>query len=88
MRSTYVDTMNGDLQVSTGQPLPAHASRKYIQSIEHVTPGCHLSGYNDPFIRVLQHYNRRQPIGGGDPPQSSQGPVNFWQFQIRPASGS
>lgn len=81
--STYLKTINGDIQLSTGEQLPAYTTNKYVRSIHPVEGGHSLSNYpqnNGQLFKVLQHFDRSRPIGDGAPPQPTQGPVRWGIF--------
>jgi hypothetical protein len=81
--NTTLETINGDIQLSTGEQLPAYTHDKRVGDIHGIEGGKSLSNYpayNGQLFKVLQHYNRRNPIGAGAAPQPSQGPVRWSIF--------
>lgn len=83
MSQTVLETINGDIQLSTGEQLPAYTHDKRVRDIHPVEGGKSLSNYpdyNGRLFKVLQHYNRSTPAGSGAPAQPSQGPVRWGIF--------
>ena len=84
LANTRLKLMNGDIQLSTGEALPASTSFKAVSAIHAVAGGKSLSNYpqyNGQLFKVLQKYNWNRPIGDQAPPQSSQGPLRFALFK-------
>lgn len=84
LQDTRLKVMNGDIQLSTGTPLPARSSNEYVCSIKPVTSGCSLSNYPDlagQLFHVLQKYDWTRPIGVNDAAQACQGPVRWCIFR-------
>lgn len=84
LRTTRLKLMNGDVQLDTGEALPASTSYKTADGIHPVAGGKSLSNYpqyNGQLFKVLQKYNWNSPISAEAPPQSSQGPLRFGIFQ-------
>ena len=83
LRGTRLKLMNGDIQLSTGEALPASTSFKTVTQIHAVEGGKSLSNYpqyNGQLYKVLQKYDWNRPIGDQAPPQASQGPLRFALF--------
>ena len=73
LANTRLKVMNGDIQLSTGEALPASSSFKAVSVIHPVAGGKSLSNYpqyNGQLYKVLQKYNWNRPIGDQAPPQS------------------
>ncbi len=84
LANTRLKLMNGDIQLSTGEALPASTSYKAVSAIHPVTGGMSLSNYpqyNGRLYKVLQRYDWNRPIGDQAPPQASQGPLRFALFK-------
>ena len=84
LTNTRLKLMNGDIQLSTGEALPASTSYKTVSSIHAVEGGKSLSNYpqyNGQLFKVLQKYNWNSPIADGAPAQASQGPLRFALFK-------
>ena len=84
LANTRLKLMNGDIQLSTGEALPASSSFKNVSAIHAVAGGKSLSNYpqyNGQLYKVLQRYDWNRPIGDHAPPQSSQGPLRFAFFK-------
>jgi len=84
LRSTRLSTMNGDIQLSTGEALAATVKDRRITDIHAVSGGKSLSNYpdlNGKLFKVLQKYNWNKPIGPTDMPQAQQGPLRWGLFK-------
>jgi hypothetical protein len=83
LSNTRLQLMNGDIQLSTGEPLPAHTSTSYVEYLKPVSAGVSLSNYpqySGQLFKVLQKYDWNQPRGPQENAQPSQGPLRWGIF--------
>lgn len=83
LSSTRLKVMNGDVQLSTGEPLPARASTMSVSYLRPVEGRHSLSNYpqhGNTLFKVMEKYNWNDPRTAQDPAQGTQGPLRWGIF--------